>query len=232
MIKKPNRLTLVEQVALQMEELIERGHWKIGVKIPSEKELMQTFDVSRNTLREAIRALVHAGLLKSKQGKGTIVQSTSVLSVALNKHMEKSGLLDTLEVRLALEQKAAALAAKRRTEDELDELEKCIDLGVEALNKDNMDQFIQADISFHKTILIMADNRLLYDLYDYMTDSIYESISNILSVDSLASNETRIHKELLEAIRNQDSRKAEAYVNEYITTLKHRVKQLEEEKDV
>ncbi len=103
---------------------------------------------------------------------------------------------------------------------------------VEALNKDNMDQFIQADISFHKTILIMADNRLLYDLYDYMTDSIYESISNILSVDSLASNETRIHKELLEAIRNQDSRKAEAYVNEYITTLKHRVKQLEEEKDV
>lgn len=79
MIRKTNRTHLVEQVASQIEELIEAGYWSVGDRIPSEMELIEKFDVSRNTLREAIRALVHAGLLETKQGSGTIVRSANSL---------------------------------------------------------------------------------------------------------------------------------------------------------
>lgn len=79
MLQKTNRQTLVEQVALQMESLIESGEWGVGMRIPAEPELMTELNVSRNTLREAIRALIHAGLLKTKQGDGTYVCSSSAL---------------------------------------------------------------------------------------------------------------------------------------------------------
>lgn len=122
MIQKINRLSLVEQVAEQMEQLIEQGQWKVGEKLPPEMELMDKFGVSRNTLREAIRALVHAGLLETKQGSGTLVRSTSVLGAALKRHVKKSTMMETLEVRFALEKQAAKMAAERRTEGDLAKL--------------------------------------------------------------------------------------------------------------
>lgn len=124
MIQKINRLSLVEQVAEQMEQLIEQGQWKVGEKLPPEMELMDKFGVSRNTLREAIRALVHAGLLETKQGSGTLVRSTSVLGAALKRHVKKSTMMETLEVRFALEKQAAKMAAERRTEGDLAKLRR------------------------------------------------------------------------------------------------------------
>ncbi|MBW7458333.1 GntR family transcriptional regulator, partial [Paenibacillus sepulcri] len=79
MLQQPTRLTLVEQVARQIEAMIESGDWAVGTRIPAEPELMTQLQVSRNTLREAIRALIHAGLLKTRQGDGTYVSSSSAL---------------------------------------------------------------------------------------------------------------------------------------------------------
>src|SRR5699024_12086228 len=79
-INKPKRLSLVEQVTKEIELLIQQKHWKVGQKIPPEKDLIEQFDVSRNTLREAIRAVVHVGLLTTKQGSGTVVTSASTRS--------------------------------------------------------------------------------------------------------------------------------------------------------
>src|SRR5699024_11650804 len=93
MIQKINRMSLVEQVAAQIEELNQSERWTIGKKIPPETDLMEQFAVSRNTLREAIRALVHAGLLETKQGSGTIVRSKNILDAALKNHMKKATLL-------------------------------------------------------------------------------------------------------------------------------------------
>src|SRR5699024_8205771 len=101
-LKKTHRVSLVEHVSGQTEGLIESGHWVIGDRLPPEMELMKTFDVSRNTLREAIQALVHAGLLETKQGSGTIVKSKSDLEAVLHRQVEKYNILEILEVRLAL----------------------------------------------------------------------------------------------------------------------------------
>lgn len=221
MLKKTSRVSLVEQVASQMEELIGDGHWAVGNKLPPEMQLMEEFDVSRNTLREAIRALVHAGLLETKQGSGTVVRSKSSLGVALHRHFEKSSLIETLEVRLALEREAAQLAAKRRSEADVRKLQEYIKQCQAAAEIKDLEAFISADISFHQMIVKAAKNQVLLDLYEHMTDAIYTSIHDIM-LDSQFNYDNEIHHELLEAIREQDIHGASTYVNEYIHAFKQR----------
>ncbi|WP_240376983.1 FadR/GntR family transcriptional regulator [Bacillus piscicola] len=223
MIKKTNRLSLVEQVASQIEQLIEAGHWAVGERIPPEMELMERFDVSRNTLREAIRALVHAGLLTTKQGSGTVVRSASALGAALERHVKKANLLETLEVRVALEKQAAAMAAERRTDDDLVQLRACIKGCQAAAGRGNQDEFITADIAFHEAIAAAAHNQLLVDLYEPMTDRLYTFIREVMELNPPGHFEKELHLELLEAIEKQDKAGAAAYVERYMNELQQQV---------
>src|SRR5699024_12392779 len=99
-IKKPKRLSLVEQVTREIESLIQQKHWKVGQKIPPEKDLIEQFDVSRNTLREAIRALVYVGLLTTKQVSGTVFISAITFEALLYEHNVHQSLLNIFESRI------------------------------------------------------------------------------------------------------------------------------------
>src|SRR5699024_8815031 len=148
MIRKTNRKSLVDQVSEQIEQLIEQGEWSVGDKILPVMELMEEFDVSRNTLIEAIRDLVHAGLFVKKQGRRTTVRSCSALGAELRRRVKKSTMLETLEVRFALENQAAHMAAENRTEADLTQLKTCIQQCKRASENDDLEQFIQFDIEF------------------------------------------------------------------------------------
>ncbi|HLR79916.1 MAG TPA: FadR/GntR family transcriptional regulator [Bacillota bacterium] len=228
MLKKANRVSLVEQVSSQMEHLIETGHWAVGERLPSEMELMKEFDVSRNTLREAIRALVHAGLLETKQGSGTIVQSSSALGAALQRRIEKSTVIETLEVRLALEREAAQLAAKRRNEKDLESMQECIDQCRRAAEEENLEAFIAADIKFHQAMIKASHNQMLQELYEHITESIRSSIRKLMMLDEYFDFEKEIHSELLESIQQQDERQSIQHVNDYIKVFRKKIHVLEE----
>lgn len=229
MIQKINRLSLVEQVAEQMEQLIEQGQWKVGEKLPPEMELMDKFGVSRNTLREAIRALVHAGLLETKQGSGTLVRSTSVLGAALKRHVKKSTMMETLEVRFALEKQAAKMAAERRTEGDLAKLEASVSQTKVASEKEDIDQFITSDIEFHKAIVQASGNQLLIDLYEHMTDLLYSFVHDFLAMQPSFQLEQGLHLNLLDAIQKQDQASAAMYVENDMEVLKDYILKMTEE---
>src|SRR5699024_11495129 len=114
-----DRPSLGKPVSTKIHRSIEKKHWTVGEKIPPEMDLIEEFEVSRNTLREAIRALVYTGLLETRQGSGTIVKSTNTLNAAMNKRMKKANLLEIIEVRSALEREAACLSAERSTDDDI-----------------------------------------------------------------------------------------------------------------
>lgn len=229
MIQKINRLSLVEQVAEQMEQLIEQGQWKVGEKLPPEMELMDKFGVSRNTLREAIRALVHAGLLETKQGSGTLVRSTSVLGAALKRHVKKSTMMETLEVRFALEKQAAKMAAERRTEGDLAKLRASVSETKVASEKEDIDQFITSDIEFHKAIVQASGNQLLIDLYEHMTDLLYSFVHDFLAMQPSFQLEQGLHLNLLDAIQKQDQASAAMYVENDMEVLKDYILKMTEE---
>ncbi|MGE7766348.1 FadR/GntR family transcriptional regulator [Peribacillus sp. NPDC096540] len=219
-ISKTNRLSLVEQVVSQIESLIESGEWEIGNQIPPEMDLIKQFDVSRNTLREAVRSLVYAGLLVTKQGKGTFVRSSSVLGVAIQRRIQQSGILETLEVRHALEREAAQLAAIRRDKDDIEQLRTHIATCHDAAEAKDSQAYEEADIQLHKAIIEASHNSLLIDLYEHMADSLHASIHQIVEMSSDANLHLNIHCSLVDAIIEQDEERAVETVNEYIAQFK------------
>lgn len=229
MIQKTNRMNLVEQVAMQMEQLIEKRTWQVGEKLPPEFELMDKFDVSRNTLREAIRALVHAGMLETKQGSGTVVCSANSLGATLKRYLQKSALLEILDVRLALERQAAELAAVHRTDADLDQLEQSIQATRLALANQDRGKFIAEDIAFHKMIVQAAGNQLLSDLYEPLLERIYAFVDDVITMYAPLQLEHEFHFELFAAIRDQDQKAAAAYVENYLGGLRNKIVEWMEE---
>ena len=106
---------LSTQVARQIENLITSGVWPVGSRIPAEKDLVSQLLVSRNTVREALRSLVHTGMIEARVGDGTYVRSLTELAAPLVRRVKRGSLKDAIEVRAALEKEAAHLAAVRRT---------------------------------------------------------------------------------------------------------------------
>lgn len=220
MLIKTTRLSLVDQVTQQLESLIESGKWPVGKKIPAEPELVEELQVSRNTLREAIKALSHAGLLKTKQGDGTYVCSNSTLGVALQRRVQRSNLLETLEVRNALEQEAARLSAERRTEQDLERiklyLSECDSFAV----AHDMENYVSYDIKLHQAIVESTGNKMLNDLYGHITEALRESVATFVEERFCQDYHQNIHHQLVEAIAEQNGKKAAIAVQQYIDELK------------
>lgn len=83
------KTSLPSTICAELEKDIEKGVFQVGDKLPTEPELMKRFSVSRNSLREAIQALIHAGLLQSRQGSGTYVLAQNRLEVEVGKFFTK-----------------------------------------------------------------------------------------------------------------------------------------------
>lgn len=229
MLKKTERMSLVEQVVSQIEQLIETGHWQVGDRLPAEMELIKEFDVSRNTLREAVRALVHAGLLETKQGSGTIVKSTSALGVALYRQVEKTSIMETLEVRLALEREAAQLAAQRRDKEDLKDMYDSLKLCELAADKEDLQEFLRADIEFHEAIVKASHNSLLQNLYEHITEPLHSSIQEVMVANNHFNYQKEIHYELLKSIENQNVQMAIEHVNDYINDFRKKILLIQED---
>ena len=221
-ISKTKRVSLVEQVAGQIESLIKKEIWEVGLRIPSEMELMKQFDVSRNTLREAIRALVHAGMLQTKQGSGTYVRSNSMLGTSFEQRLEKSTLIEVLEVRHALEREGAILAAEKRTEKDLKYINECL---MNCKEAKNLSAFAKADIELHKAIVSASHNSPLIELYNHMANALHDSVFELTGMTpSLDLDlDPGTHEELIGAIIKKDGENAGKIVTDYIDRLKKMV---------
>ncbi|WEG13260.1 FadR/GntR family transcriptional regulator [Pullulanibacillus sp. KACC 23026] len=215
-LQRTRRASLVEQVVQQMEELIESGEWEVGSRIPNELSLSKQLGVSRNTIREAVRALVYSGLLTVKQGDGTFVHSNSALEGVLMRRLTRTDITETLEVRFALEQEAAQLAALRRTNEELEALRKVhkdlISINVETNGKD----YIEADLTFHSLVVKSSHNQLLIDLYDSIMQSVRESISGTIGKIERFDPHPTFNQQLIEAIAQKKTEAASRIVRDYI----------------
>lgn len=199
------RAGLVDQVIEQMRTAITTGEWRVGERIPTEPELVAALGVGRNTVREAVRALSHAGLLEVRQGDGTFVRATSELSGAVRR-LCGSELRDVLQVRRTLEVEGARLAATARTETELEQLTSLLAARDEALAANQWKRFVDTDAEFHLLVVRCSHNQLLAELYQGLTEVIKASI---MTVDTTVPEAKYIqHNGLLDAIRDRDPERA------------------------
>jgi DNA-binding FadR family transcriptional regulator len=170
------RTGLVDQVIEQVRHSISSGEWPVGHRIPNETDLVDVLGVGRNTVREAIRALAHAGLLEVRQGDGTYVRATSEVSGAMRR-LCGAELRDVLQVRRALEVEGARLAAAHRTESDLAELRSLLSRRDACLHDGDTDEFARADAAFHLATVRSSHNVILTELYRGLIEAITASVA-------------------------------------------------------
>lgn len=198
------RAGLVDQVIDQMRSAITSGEWPVGQRIPPEPELVTALGVGRNTVREAVRALSHAGLLEVRQGDGTFVRATSELSGAVRR-MCGDELREVLQVRRTLEVEGARLAATQRTDDELRKLESVLAERDAAMAAKDWDRLVERDTAFHVLLVQCSHNTLLAELYQGLNEAVRASIT--ATVDAGTHNQVS-HTGLLDAVRDGDASRA------------------------
>ena len=201
--------TLVETVIARLEELITSGEWPVGFRVPPEPELVRALGVSRNTVREGVRALVHVGMLDPRPGDGTYVRADTGLDAALERAARRWGALDALEVRNMLERDAARLAARRRDDADLAAIEAALRHRADAqpASGDDTRAFVDADAAFHQAVVAATHNQVLIGLYSRLADPLRASVAEVLRASDDALDEA--HHALARAIRDADPAAAE-----------------------
>lgn len=203
------RTSLVDQAIEALRAQIAAGAWPVGERIPTEPALVAELGIGRNSLREAIRALVHAGLLETRQGDGTYVRATSDLAGAVRRRTSRAELVEIFEVRRALEVEAARLAALRRTDDDLAELERVLAQREQAGHAGDHERFVESDVGLHRLIAAASHNAMLTELYDDFSAALRDLLHVSVGTRPLAE-QVAIHDELIAAIRAGDADAAAA----------------------
>lgn len=198
------RTGLVDQVIEQMRQAIRTGEWPVDQRIPPEPELVTALGVGRNTVREAVRALSHAGLLEVRQGDGTFVRATSEFSGAVRRLCGPE-LREVRQVRRVLEVEAARLAATHRTDDDLTALGAALAERDAAVAAQRWDDAVDADFRFHHGVVACCGNGLLAELYQGVTDVIRASLAATVLSDPVWQVG---HGDLLVALRDRDAERA------------------------
>jgi len=146
---------LYERVARDLAGQIAEGRYAVGQRLPSERDLAQTYSVSRPTIREAIIALELDGLVEVRLGSGVYVKAQ--LPAQGQAGDTDIGPFELLEARRAVEAEACAMAAKRIDDEALDELDRLV-IEMQAENARDVDRAEDADRRFHMLIAASTQN--------------------------------------------------------------------------
>ncbi|MFI6350867.1 FadR/GntR family transcriptional regulator [Streptomyces sp. NPDC050560] len=213
-LSHPRRSALSEQVIAALRAQIASGEWPVGSRIPTEPELVEQLGVARNTVREAVRALAHNGLLDIRQGSGTYVVAASELAGVMQRRFAGTDPLHVAEMRAALESSAARLAAERRTERELRQLDALLTRRERAWESGDTEAFVTADASLHMAVVAAAHNEVMTavyaDLLEVLRSALREDMGGRLREERYLD-----HTGLVDAIRAGDAETAAAEAARY-----------------
>ncbi len=221
---RPQKIS--DQVFEQLRELIFRGKLKPCDKLMPERDIADTMNVSRTSVRDAIGRLVTMGLVEQKQGKGTFVavpdsQKGNPFAAAMK--AEGATIYDLLEVRMGLECVAAALAAKRADATDIGAME----LSIEEMEKEVLAGQLgtQADTSFHMAIAYATKNPLhiqvMRSFYNYLFHGIMESLKALYEKPKNIQLILNQHKTIMVAIINRNPDEAYKTMQEHIDFVKY-----------
>ncbi|UGA36387.1 GntR family transcriptional regulator [Chromobacterium haemolyticum] len=164
----PYKRSLVDIAVENIAKRLADGDWPLGARIPTEPELAEQLGVSRNTVREAVRVLLYAGLLEVRQGDGSYVRATVNPGDAM-RAISRASLREHLEVRCMLEENAARLAASRCPEADLSAIADALARRGERLPQEPLENFIERDLEFHLAVANASGNQALAELYAYFS---------------------------------------------------------------
>lgn len=202
---------LVDDVVFQLQHKISTGEIQPGEKIPTEPKLMELFGVGRSTIREAIRVLVHAGLLEKKQGFGTYLKTSPIIQEPLTNRLHRAELIEVYEARKMVELEMARLAALRRDETDLENMRNQLDTRHSAIKNANRELYKRSDIEFHMFIAIACKNGVIIDLFRSFSHVITDAMDKLNNEYQSHDPQSDYHEKLYESIKDKEPELAAKY---------------------
>jgi GntR family transcriptional repressor for pyruvate dehydrogenase complex len=202
-----------------IKEMIVDGRLVSGQKLPPERNMATQLGLSRPTLREAIRTLIAMNILVARHGDGTYVTSlspellTQPLDFVLT--LDGSGVFDLFDVRRFLEAGAAALAAVRAEDAELDHAQSLVD-DVQ-VHADDLAAVIEHDLELHSAIVSAARNPLLGSLIDSLSGLSEKTRARTVRLPGVARQTLDDHAAIVAALRARDPQLAHQAMAGHLT---------------
>jgi len=236
MLEPVKKIRLYESIVQQIQHLILSGNLKSGERLPPERELADQLNVSRTSIREALRALEMMGFLESRVGTGggTYVRDISLDSIispfsqVLLRNDEF--IVELLELRLFLEIEVARLAALRRTNDDIAAMEDAVDKMAAEL--EDGETGLNGDNDFHRAIASAANNRVIQLLQNMCGDLLEvereEHLKNNHQESVRALNQ---HRDILLAIKKGDDETAGQIMSRHIHKISKFIKSNRDKKN-
>lgn len=212
-LSSSHRQPLAEEVTAKLRAMVHSGEWALDQRIPSEPELMARLGVSRGTLREAVKALAHTGMLEVRRGDGTYVRATSEITGAARRLYQDHTGQHVLEVRLGLDTQAARLAARNATDDDVTALRGLLATRNQAWRAGDYTSWAEADWQFHERVAQASANPLLHELYASFGTAFHQDLLAQHQRPGFDGLPHEGHGALLAAIERRDEEAAVATVS-------------------
>ena len=210
MLKAVKKTRIYEEVVSQFHELIREGKFKAGDQLPSERELAETFKVSRTSVREALRTLETQGLVVSRTGTGTFVADLPIEALiapfATLLIQEKNVLADIFEMRKLIEPHIASLAAERATKKDIEAMRRILEKQSDAVKQGSTG--VEADAEFHFSIGQATQNQVLEKLVSGWMDILSHSREESLQTPGRSQASLDSHRKILSAIEEHDKERS------------------------
>jgi GntR family transcriptional repressor for pyruvate dehydrogenase complex len=205
------RQKVYEQIAEQLLSQIASRRLKPGDVLPPERELTQRYRAGRSSVREALRMLESRGLIEPLgNGSFSVAHFRNPLnnSLKLLLSLDEANMREIYELRRILECEAAALAADRRGNDDLELMERAIGEMAHGLETDRADLYIDADLRFHLAIAAASGNRLLLHSMHALRDLIRRALVSIYLIPSSPERSLEHHRAIRAAIAAETPERA------------------------
>lgn len=226
-LKPVSRNSSVDQVVERIRDVITEQKLTAGQRLPGELELVKQLQVSRPVLREALARLQGLGLVEIQRGNGTFIAGKDRLAhcVQLLRSavtMAPREILIYAELRAAIEVQAVRQAAQRATPEDVADLQKLL----EQLNSLDRpyEELLEIDFQFHRRILEIAGNELMQNLMEVIYEFVVAQMAQTTPSPQDNKRGRRLHRQIFQAIRKQDSAAAEEAMREHMEVVLNRLK--------
>lgn len=225
-VKKIRKKSIPEEIILELQNLIDAGHLKPGSRLPGEREFAKMLNVSRPSLREALRTLSLLGIIENRPGSGTYLAASTAnspiepFSIILS--IKEGVILEIFEARESLEGTAAELAAQRHNDADLRNMKKALEKMRSSLSDPK--KYSRAELQFHQAILKAGKNRIIADLMEKVYKLLYNTRNmvrrNQSDPQSYTAKDFHNHEVIFAYIKARDKRMARKIMIDHMQILK------------
>jgi len=233
---KPNKVS--EHIIEQIRKAIFEGQLKPGDKLPSERELVENFKVSKATLREAIRSLEVLGFLEIRKGASG---GSFVTEVDMEKardcftnflHFKNLSLKDLSEVRLLLEPHIAEKAALGINEEDLKRLEELLRECDYVLRHDIPIESRKNEVEFHRIIASVTGNPILMFILDFVENLLIDTKEILQPSREFSQKVQKAHRRIYKALLQRNGKKARAEMVKHVREVEQDLVALQKERRI